>query len=212
MIGIYQDKFPRGRVAMRGWDPQNPTKQTIALPVAKVAEGSTEREWIWPGHVMFPTSDGKSWTKVAPTTGKPVVITVAQDASVDPDVMAANSLVGLACSDSFKLATPFFRRGEDDNYIMGTPLTYCASTENVDGSDAGSGKVGSAAGYIRPAKTGDLVIGYVCEAPATEAVKGIHGSINLQPDFVNATDSMSQKENAFFVIWNTCYQVAAPTA
>lgn len=210
MIGIYQDEFPRGRVAMRGWDPQNPTKQTIALPVAPKTGDAGKPEWIWPGHVMFPTADGK-WTKAAPA--KPAIIAVAQDASVDTHVLAARSLVGLACSDSFKLATPFFRQkpgdaGVADNYALGTALTFCASNENVDGTTVSTG-VGTAAGYIKPAGVNDTIIGYVCEAPVDPALIGKHGALNLQPDFVNATDSMSKKENAFFVIWNTCYQVKA---
>ena len=205
MIGIYQDEFPRGRVAMRGWDPQNPTKQTIALPVAPKTGDAGAPEWIWPGHVMFPTTDGK-WTKVAPA--KAAIIAVAQDASVDTHVLAARSLVGLACSDSFKLATPFFRQKSGDSYTLGTALTYCASNENVDGTTVSTG-VGSAAGYIKPAGSSDTIIGYVCEAPVDPALIGKNGSLNLQPDFVNATDSMSKKENAYFVIWNTCYQVKA---
>jgi hypothetical protein len=205
MIGIYQDEFPRGRVAMRGWDPQNPTKQTIALPV--VDKTNPEKpEWIWPGHVLFPTADGKMWTKTP--TGTPTVIAVAQDASVDTHVLAANSLVGLACSDSFKLATPFFRKNTGDNYTIGTALTYCKATDTVESS---GGKAGDAVGYIKPAAKGDVVIGYVCETPAVADTQN-HNAWNLQPDFVNAVDSMSKKKNAFFVIWNTCYQVQGPTA
>lgn len=210
MIGIYQDEFPRGRVAMRGWDPQNPTKQTIALPVAPKTGDAGSPEWIWPGHVMFPTTDGK-WTKEVPS--KVSIIAVAQDASVDTHVLAARSLVGLACSDSFKLATPFFRQKPAgstpaDSYTLGTALTYCASNENVDGTTAATG-LGTAAGYIKPAGANDTIIGYVCEAPVDPMLIGKNGSLNLQPDFVNATDSMSKKENAYFVIWNTCYQVKA---
>jgi len=193
---------------MRGWDPQNPTKQTIALPVAPKTGDAGAPEWIWPGHVMFPTTDGK-WTKTAPA--KVAIIAVAQDASVDTHVMAARSLVGLACSDSFKLATPFFRQKTGDSYTLGTALTYCDSNENVDGTTVATG-VGSAAGYIKPAEASDTVIGYVCEAPVDPALIGKNNSLNLQPDFVNATDSMSKKENAYFVIWNTCYQVQGPTA
>lgn len=206
MIGIYQDKFPRGRVAMRGWDPQNPTKQTIALPVAETAG---EKEWIWPGHIMFPTTgaDGVvAWTKKAPASGAALnVIAVAQDASVDPDVLAAYSLVGLACSDSYKLATPFFRKATADNYTIGTALTYCASNENVDGTTATAGAVGTAAGYIKPAGADDTIIGYVCQVP-DGIFKADHNAMNLQPNFVDAIDSMSVRENAQFIVWNTCYQ------
>lgn len=195
MIGYYQDKYPRGYVAMRGWDPQNPTKQTIALPVALEKDTVTNAdrpEWIWPGHVMFATVDGH-WTKTAPTDVKTrLCIAVAQDASTDWNVLSANSLVGLACSDGFKIATPFFKRGEQ--YDVGTPLTYC--TTAADGEDY--------EGWIKPAKaTTDVVIGYVA-ATGSEA----DGSINLQPNFVDAQNSMSPAETAFFVVWNTHFSPA----
>lgn len=203
-IGYYQDPFPRGRVAMRGWDPQNPTKQTIALPVNTTTDegGRIVPEWIWPGHLMFPTADGTAWTK-NPTN--PTVIAVAQDASTDPDVVAANSLVGLACSDAFKLATPFFRRGADDNYAFGTPLTYCTTDDEDENTNGGK----SLEGWIKPAGETDPVIGYVCGT----VHDGVNGSENLQSSFVTATDSMAAKSNSYLVVWNTSWKPAAtPTA
>jgi len=205
MIGYYQDKYPRGYVAMRGWDPQNPTKQTIALPVALETDEVTEAkrpEWIWPGHVMFATVDG-TWTKTAPTDTKTrLCIAVAQDASTDWNVLSANSLVGLACSDGFKIATPFFKRGEQ--YDVGTPLTYCTADDvAVEGQDpAKAGK--PLHGWIKPAKAAtDIVIGYVAAVGSAD-----DGSVNLQPNFVDAQNSMSPKETAFFVIWNTHFSPA----
>jgi hypothetical protein len=199
MIGYYQDKYPRGYVAMRGWDPQNPTKQTIALPVALETDEVTDAqrpEWIWPGHVMFATTDGH-WTKTVPADASSrLCVAVAQDASTDWNVLSANSLVGLACSDGFKIATPFFKRDADENYLVGTPLTYCTS---ADGAEY--------AGWIKPAATGDTVIGYVA-ATGGET----NGSVNLQPNFVDAQNSMSPASTAFFVIWNTHYSPAAPKA
>lgn len=201
MVGYYQDKFPRGRVAMRGWDPQNPTKQTIALPVTPSAEDNKKPEFIWPGHVVFAkkndTTSRYEWTK---TPQENAVICVAQDASVDTHVMAAHSLVGLACSDAYKLATPFFRKNTADTYEFGTPLTWCTAEDKV--TDAGT--AGDAIGYIKPAAAGDTIIGYVAE-DVDPLYKATNGSMNLQPNFVDAIDSMSEKANAFFVIWNTCY-------
>lgn len=194
MIGYYQDKYPRGYVAMRGWDPQNPTKQTIALPVALEKDDVTDAdrpEWIWPGHVMFATEDG-TWSKTAPTNKNRLCIAVAQDASTDWNVLSANSLVGLACSDGFKIATPFFKRGVQ--YDVGTPLTYC--TTDADGEDY--------EGWIKPATAAtDVVIGYVAATGNAD-----DGSVNLQPNFVDAQNSMSPASTAFFVIWNTHFSPA----
>ena len=199
MIGYYQDKYPRGYVAMRGWDPQNPTKQTIALPVALEEDsvtGENHPEWIWPGHVMFATADGH-WTKTVPADATSrLCVAVAQDASTDWNVLSANSLVGLACSDGFKIATPFFKKGGSISYKVGTPITYC---DSADGADL--------AGWIKPAEAGDVVIGYVAATGNAD-----DGSVNLQPNFVDAQNSMSPKSTAFFVIWNTHYSPAAPKA
>lgn len=209
MIGYYQDKYPRGYVAMRGWDPQNPTKQTIALPVETETDevtGNKRPEWIWPGHVMFATVDG-TWTKVVPDdVTERLCVAVAQDASTDWNVLSANSLVGLACSDGFKVATPFFKRSGDANYKIGTPLTFCVSTDVATATDPA--KLGDPLyGWIKPAATGDTVIGYVAAVGSMD-----NGSLNLQPNFVDAQNSMSPAETAFFVIWNTHYSPAAPAA
>lgn len=208
MIGYYQDKFPRGYVAMRGWEPQNPTKQTIALPVNTTVDVTTQKEtpeWIWPGHVMFLDSTGTKWTKTAPTAAA-TVVAVAQDASIDWNVLSANSLVGLACSDGFKIATPFFKRSGNATYKVGTPLTYCkASDVAATGDPVPAGE--ALHGWIKPAATGDTVIGYVA-AVGSEA----NGSLNLQKNFVEAENSMSPANTAYFVIWNTSFHPAAPTA
>lgn len=210
MIGYYQDKYPRGYVAMRGWDSQNPTKQTIALPVATETDavtGNDRPEWIWPGHVMFATVDG-TWTKVVPDdVNERLCVAVAQDASTDWNVLSAHSLVGLACSDGFKIATPFFKRSGDANYKIGTPLTYCTAADTAV-ADTDPAKTGDPLyGWIKPAATGDVVIGYVAAVGSMD-----NGSLNLQPNFVDAQNSMSPAETAFFVIWNTHYSPAAPAA
>ena len=195
-FGIHQDPFPRGRV-LRGWDPQNPTKQTKALPVKEVTKenGSKDLEWIYPGHVIFGATNGTKteWTKTSPDSGD-FILAVAGAASTDLDVVNARSLVGLEVTDSFRIATPFFRTSSGDSYAVGTKLTYCKNGEtgNTDGK---------LNGYIRPAATDEPVIGVVVESGT-----GKNGSVDLQSSFVEAIDSSSIRANAYFVIYDTAYQ------
>lgn len=203
-FGTYKAPFPRGRV-LRGWDPQNPTKQTKGLPVKKETKpnGMKGSERIYPGHIITAKPDGTTveWTKGIPYTGgvdskanyAGCLVAVASAASTDLDVVNAKSLVGLEMTDSFRIATPFFKKGE--TYTVGTKLTACAADEeDTDGR--------SLAGYVRPANTGEVVVGIVAEA----------GPVNLQESFTTALDSSSIRENAYYVIYDTAYQPASPTA
>lgn len=202
-FGTYKAPFPRGRV-LRGWDPQNPTKQTKGLPVNKEEKyGVKVSEWIYPGHIITAKPDGTdvAWTKGIPYTGgdnskanyEGCLVAVASAASTDLDVVNAKSLVGLEMTDSFRIATPFFKKGEP--YNVGTKLTACAADEK----DANKR---SLAGYVRPANAGEVVVGIVVEA----------GPVNLQESFTTALDSSSFRENAYYVIYDTAYQPANPTA
>lgn len=200
-FGTYKAPFPRGRV-LRGWDPQNPTKQTKALPVKEETKenGMKGSEWIYPGHLIAGVVDGTKtvWTKAMPASGD-FVLAVASAASTDLDVINARSLVGLEVTDSFRIATPFFRTNEGDSYAVGTKLTYCKATEGTP--------AGSLNGYIRPAvagsegNPGDPVIGVVVESGT-----GKNGSVDLQSSFVEAIDSSSIRANAYYVIYDTAYQ------
>jgi hypothetical protein len=84
---------------------------------------------------------------------------------------------------------------------VGTRLTWCAATDKVK---TDSGVAGDAMGYIKPAGENDVVIGVV-----KESGNGKHNSINLQESFVGAIDSSSEKENAYYVIWDSAYQPKA---
>lgn len=194
-FGTYKAPFPRGRV-LRGWDPQNPTKQTKALPVKEETKenGVKDLEWIYPGHLIAGVQDGTKtvWTKAMPASGD-FILAVAAAASTDLDVVNARSLVGLEVTDSFRIATPFFRTDSGDNYAVGTKLTYCKAAEGTP-----AGKLN---GYIRPAATGEPVIGVVAESGT-----GKNGSVDLQSSFVEAIDSSSIRANAYFVIYDTAYQ------
>lgn len=192
-FGTYKAPFPRGRV-LRGWDPQNPTKQTKGLPVKKTTQhGVKVSEWIYPGHIITakPSGTDVEWTKGIPTTGD-YILAVASAASTDLDVVNAKSLVGLEMTDSFRIATPFFKKGE--SYPVGTKLAACKQGETAtDGTELD--------GYVRPAAAGDIVVGVVVEGP-----------VNLQESFTTALDSSSYRENAYFLIYDTAYQPANPTA
>lgn len=194
-FGTYKAPFPRGRV-LRGWDPQNPTKQTKALPVKEETKqnGMKGSEWIYPGHLIAGVVDGTKtvWTKAMPASGD-FVLAVASAASTDLDVINARSLVGLEVTDSFRIATPFFRTDVADSYAVGTKLTYCKATEGTP--------AGALNGYIRPAAANEPVIGVVVESGT-----GKNGSVDLQKSFVEAIDSSSIRANAYYVIYDTAYQ------
>lgn len=195
-FGYYQAPFPKGQV-LRGWDPQNPTKQTTALPVEKVG---SKPELIYSGQIISSTAAGK-WTKGVPAGATKFALAFAQDSSHDFNVINAGTLVGLSLTDSYTFATPFFRQNTGDTYTVGTRLTWCAATDKVK---TDSGVAGDAIGYIKPAGADDVVIGVV-----KESGNGKHNSINLQESFVGAIDSSSEKENAYYVIWDSAYQPKA---
>jgi hypothetical protein len=192
-FGYYQAPFPKGQV-LRGWDPQNPTKQTTALPVKKVG---SKPELIYSGQIISSGNDGK-WTKGVPADATKFILAFAQDSSHDFNVVNAGTLVGLSLTDSYTFATPFFRKNNDDVYSVGTRLTWCTASDTVNST---GGTAGDAVGYIKPAGANDVVIGVV-----KESGKERNGSINLQESFVGAIDSSSEKETAYYVIWDSAYQ------
>lgn len=202
MIGTYVNDYPKGYV--RGvWDPQNPSKQVVKNPVATVeVNGKELSEFIWPGHILFLDSNG-NWTK-NPGSTTPTLICVAQDSSRDNDVLASKLLVGLSCTDSYQLATPFFRQKSGDVYKQGTLLTYCDNTENIDGTTTTAGE-GTAMGWLKPAEAGDVVIGYVDSAPPAKYA-GKNNAWNLRPSFTTAMDATALVSNEFEIRWSTAYQ------
>ena len=197
-FGYYQAPFPKGQV-LRGWDPQNPTKQTTALPVNK--DGS-KPELIYSGQIISSGNTGE-WTKGVPTGATKFALAFAQDSSHDFNVINAGRLVGLSLTDSYTFATPFFRRNDGDAYTVGTRLTWCTAADKITGDGTVNGN-GEAAGYIKPAGENDVVIGVV-----KQSGNGKYNSINLQESFVGAIDSSSEKENAYYVIWDSAYQPQA---
>lgn len=240
-IGHYQDAYPRGYV-LNGWDPQNPTKQTTALPVAKVtsADATTKAVWIWPGMVITPTKDGTAWQKGVAKDETPTVVAIAQDASEDPNVLMARRLVGLMCSDDFEIASPFFARNPASSangkkalfensvpmYTIGTPLTYCKAGEvdkrTVDGEEVEL----PLEGFFRPAQAGEPVIGIVSaqftgingsqEVSAKSVAPTADNSVNaaepLQETFETTTYSHCIPANAYMVHFQTTFRPAAPAA
>lgn len=189
ILGTYKREYPRGYV-MRGWDPQNPTTLSSALPVVKDTTGMPDE--IQPGMIISTNAEGNAWKLGAPENANGALIAFAQDGVERWDVMAADSLVGLLCSGKFRFATPFFARykkatstvttGEGGvitaynpsavaaEYKAGTPLTYCGDTEveypltavNVNNGNLVNEKR-ELKGFIRPAEAGETVIGYVAE-------------------------------------------------
>jgi hypothetical protein len=189
ILGTYKREYPRGYV-MRGWDPQNPTTLSSALPVVKDTEGMPDE--IQPGMIISTNAEGNAWKLGAPESDN-ALIAFAQDGVERWDVMASGSLVGLLCSGKFRFATPFFARYKKATstvvldtdgktiksynpsavaaeYKAGTPLTYCGDTEveypltavNVNNGNLVNEKR-ELKGFIRPAEAGETVIGYVAE-------------------------------------------------
>lgn len=230
-IGHYQDVYPRGYV-LNGWDPQNPTKQTTALPVAKetTPHGLTRPQWIWPGMVITPNADGTAWIKGVAEEDTPTVVAIAQDASEDPNVIMARRLVGLMCSDDFEIASPFFARGDKEEeapmYTRGLALTYCKSGETETRTVNGEDVEVPLEGFFRPAKAGEPVIGIVSsqftgingsqevsnKAEAPTADNSVNAAEPLQETFETTTYSHCLPGNAYMVHFHTTFRPAAPTA
>ena len=223
MYGYYQDAFPRGG-ARHGWDPQNPTYQTMSLPVSsEIVAGHVEPTFIWPGMVITPNKAGSQWVRGVEEGVTPTVVAIAQNASEDYDVLAASSLVGLLCSDRIEIATPFFARksadGPDPMYTQGLPVTYCKADETEERTVGDETITISLAGYIRPAKAGEPVIGTVKVAPGTiigingsgavttapDTANSVNGSEALQIDFERTTNSHVRRENAYLVTIQTAF-------
>lgn len=114
-----------------GYDPLNPKSPRSMYPV-KAEEVSTIKE----GMVMFPKYNSGTtrveWTLTAPTgTSSPEPHIALTDADRS-DVVTADSLVGLPCSASFELHTPWYDQDVNSQgfatsnalYAQGCPLTY----------------------------------------------------------------------------------------
>ena len=220
ILGTYKREYPRGYV-MRGWDPQNPTTLSSALPVNKDATGTPED--IQAGMIISTDSTGTKWVLGVPAGASDASknrVAFAQDGIERWDVMASDSLVGLLCSGKFRFATPFFARVKKSGgaavYTAGTPLTYCVNTESetaktgVDPTTGALvGEVRSLAGFIRPAEDGEPVIGYVAEthsglnrAAAYPSETAVSARAD-QESIGKAVDSTSKFTNAYMVIWDS---------
>jgi hypothetical protein len=222
ILGTYKREYPRGYV-MRGWDPQNPTTLSSALPVVKDTEGMPDE--IQPGMIISTNAEGNAWKLGAPADAANALIAFAQDGVERWDVMAADSLVGLLCSDKFRFATPFFARytkgtstsattGTAAVYKAGTPLTYCADTEKEWAETGVNAETGalvrverSLKGFIRPAVGDEKVIGYVAETHSgRNRAAAYTGEVAARADQISigkAVDSTSKFTNAYMVIWDS---------
>lgn len=222
-IGIYEHTWPRGH-AGDGWDPQNPTKQTISHPVKKVASiDGTKPDFIWAGMVITQTANGTHWQRGVEAGVTPTIVCIAQDCSVDEDVNAANSLVGLSCSDKFTIFTPFFARNagnvaEPHMYLAGTAITYCKAGETEKRVIGGDQVDLPLEGFVRPAQKGEPVIGVIRHhytgingaAPAVQgatptATNSVCGAEPLQATFETTTLSGVNRENAYFIQFDTAF-------
>ena len=172
--GLIVREFPKAQF-LRGWYPQTPNTRTHSFPIASNSEGV-----IFRGSVISTTEDGENWQKGVPasTTHNPI-IAIAQNDEWQDDVQNAGQLVGLDCSGQFTIATPFFKRiNEDDDtlydYTPGTKLTYCLHGEKDkiqylaynEGTQTLVEKEVDCVGYVRKAEDGEPVIGIVSQKGA----------------------------------------------
>lgn len=231
MLGTYKREYPRGWV-VRGYDPMNPTTQSISLPVNKSLTG--EPDPIYAGMLISVRPDGTAWQLGVGTASDTEVNTISftQDEITRWDVAAADQLVGFPCSGQFRFATPYFARftkgtstgsgtGTAATYKAGTPLTFCADTETEyaltevntkTGELVAPAKPRSLRGFIRPAETGEVVIGRVAEthsgvnrsAMYTESKYTVPAKA-MQATIGTATDSTSKFTNAYVVIWDSTF-------
>ena len=223
--GTYKDVFPK-MLPARNWDPQRPSQPTIALPCPKQAGGSKKLETVLAGMILSATPGATEWTVGVKDGTKPTIIAVAQDGTKgnqSMNVQLADSLVGLPCTGNFRICTPFYKRGVA--YAVGTPLTYATDVEEQAASyKSGSGD--QMHGCVRPAQTGEPVIGYVVRSqPAkfygivnyddptgTSATNTTDGAFAMRKSINEAVCSLALSENSYFIEYDTAFQPEAPTA
>lgn len=221
MRGYYKTRFPQ-MVPARNWDPQSPSQPTIALPLPK-DDATQAIEFVWPGMVLSAKADGSAWQVGVPSGETPTIVAIAQDptyGSQSDNVRMAGSLVGLPCTGNFRICTPFFKRGVA--YPVGTPVTYCTEDTALPTGDK-INEPASLPGCIKPAETGDVVIGYVVRSAApkfyaannhgdTNGTNTTDGAFAMQISIDEAVASDAIKENSYFIEFDTAFQPAAPTA
>lgn len=237
-IGTYKRKMPALQ-AFGGYDPQNPTTLQKALAVTTAQQYDPE-SYIWSGMLVSADTDGTHWrTGVAATPSNLIGFAVWD--SWDFPTRGAGDLVALTCHGKFRLGTAFFARNtaksgktitaattslEDTDpiaYTTGMALTACKDGEydvvaetsvSPEGYLTYSYKARSLKGFVRPAKTGEPVIGIVSEqhdgingtvavAKATATVPD--GVWALQTSVGDAVDSTSVKDNAYLLVIDTTF-------
>lgn len=218
MRGYYKTRFPQ-MVPARNWDPQSPSQPTIALPLPK--DETTAVEFVWPGMVLSAKADGSAWQVGVPAGETPTIVAIAQDptyGSQSDNVRMAGSLVGLPCTGNFRICTPFFKRGVA--YPVGTALTYCTAAETLPTGNL-HGEPAALKGCVKPAATGEPVIGYVVRSAAEKFYADVnHGDVNgtnktdgafaMQLSIDEAVASDAIKENSYFIEFDTAFQPTAP--
>lgn len=187
IIGTYKRDYVRGQV-LRGFDTQNPTTRTLALPVHEDPINDPTIGIIHQGMVVSINTAGTEWVKgVKSGTSDTSVVAVAHTDSYEDDVLAAGGLLGLQCSGQYRFATPFFKHyteakvvasgatsGQTNvtaatlaNYKVGTQLAACGNDETdvvfINTPEGVKAKTVNCAGYVRPAKSGDVIIGVVAQ-------------------------------------------------
>lgn len=227
--GTYKRLFPRGW-ALRGWDPQNPTGLTTALPVSKdPVTGAPEP--VLQGMVVSISEDGTTWDLGVKDDAHGNTVAFANRDATDLDVIDADKLTGLQFAGQYRFATPFFARhlvdsataqptGNPIDYKPGTPITFCKADEFVskwvrDLEGNWVAVTTSAKGYVRPAQAGEQIIAIAQQHPtlapyAVTAADQINdkspvglGIYDGQQSITTAVDSTSERVNSYFLVIDT---------
>lgn len=227
-IGTVQRLFPRGMVT-RAFETMNPGALTLSHPVQKNALG--EPVDIRQGMIVSLGADGFTWTRGVPADGTGHTLGFAKRDAKDLDVEAADKLTAMLLRGPFRLLTPYFVRfaatgtvdsptvGDAYAYTPGTPLTYAAATEiapmYVMGDGGTWGVIAeSAAGYVRPAKTDERIIGRVVGRKDDKAPLGANGNtpaaylptgaiIAGRQSWLTAVDSTAHPDGSYFIEFDT---------
>jgi hypothetical protein len=132
---------------LKGWDPNNPTKNTSAY---RVKSGVTILSGEVISAVWNAVDSVNEWVKGLDSGNDALIPYFAHQDSTQSDVVSANSLVGLSCLSELQLRTGYYKTGE--TYVKDTPLTV--------------GLTGTAdAGLILPTTMGSgaPIVGFVTE-------------------------------------------------
>lgn len=160
--GQIKRAYPRVEV-LRGYNPNEPHTLSQTHPVkSDVTVASGQIVYL----VWNSSTSQYEWRLGCASGSTPYVALQDWDTSqtaglgqfgYDPDVQEAGKLTGLSCAGQFEIQSAFF---EDTTYAMDDTLTY---------------DTGGNAGDVKPAGTGDEVIGFISRTNGENSQMSLSG-------------------------------------